>query len=534
MNSSGTKVREAAATTGPALAVVRDLFDRLHDADVGYCHWKSNEHLYAAVVGETDLDVLVDRGALTRLESVLARTGFRRFKTLGPRAYPGIESYLGLDPDTGRMVHLHLHTQLTLGERDLKGHRLPWERLLLETRVFDEVHGVHTAEPHIEAVLLAVRLALKLRLRDRITQLRGRPPVNAGHRRELAWLAERIDPTRLQTLGEELLGPDAAALLPRFFRSEGPAWADLRALRRRSHPPLDDFRTFPPLEARGRRLAREALRYSARLARTRRPKAVPRRRVLPQGGLVVAVIGPDGCGKSTVTTTLANWLSAEIDAFRLYLGNGKGPARTGRRVLETAAGVVRSVKRRLSGGGDRGRGSDSAAGAGTAEGSASKPRERWRGQPSGRVRAVGEALWIMALAHERRGRLRMARRGRNLGMVVVCDRFPQRQYVGLNDGAWVGHWKDHDRWLFRMAARAEEAGLHDPGMPAPDLVLRLNVPLERAVERRPDVAPERLAEKAALCRQLRYPPTTRVVEIDAGQPLEAVLRDVKMAVWESL
>jgi hypothetical protein len=82
-------------------------------------------------------------GAAPRTSNrILADTGFRRFMAPPLQAYPAVEDYLGFDHATGRLVHLHLHYQLTLGQRHLKGYRLPWESQLLGTRHFDTRYGL--------------------------------------------------------------------------------------------------------------------------------------------------------------------------------------------------------------------------------------------------------------------------------------------------------------------------------------------------------------------------------------------------------
>ena len=121
------------------LGVLTRLFARLHAEHIRYCHWKSNEHLRATMLGATDVDLLVDRAAAQRLAAILTETTtFKRFVAKPGLGYPGIEDYVGFDEATGTLTHLHLHYQLTLGERFLKGHRLPWEELVLATRVLDE------------------------------------------------------------------------------------------------------------------------------------------------------------------------------------------------------------------------------------------------------------------------------------------------------------------------------------------------------------------------------------------------------------
>ena len=156
------KTTSSSSPTG-SLAVLRALFERLHEADIRYCHWKSNEHLRASFTGATDVDVLFDRRAIVPLTRILGETNFKRFVVKPGRGYPGIEDYVGFDAATGTLTHLHVHYQLTLGEKFLKGHRLPWEELYLATRVWDEEFGLYVADPHVELVALLVRAVMKLR-----------------------------------------------------------------------------------------------------------------------------------------------------------------------------------------------------------------------------------------------------------------------------------------------------------------------------------------------------------------------------------
>lgn len=506
------------AVAAPVLGAVTDLFDRLHAAGIRYCHWKSNEHLRATMTGATDIDVLVDRAAIQPLARALADTTFKRFTTVGWRSYPAIESYLGLDGDSGKLLHLHLHYQLTLGERHLKGYRLPWEEVLLATRQWDGASRIYVADPHLELLLLVVRAALKLRLRDLLLAAVGRPYVRGGALREFRWLAGRVQGDRLGEVAESLVGARAAALLRTMLGGGPPTLTQLRAFGRAVRPPLAAYRTFGPVAARRRRWAREWAGRAVALGR-RTGFLVPTRRVLPQGGLLVAVVGADGSGKSTVTEAITRWLSADLDAVRLYFGNGKGAISLPRRLLELVAAVAR---RRA-----RARGRPPAG-----ERIVAAPPRRARGES--RLRDWGDLLWILALTRERLMRFRRLARARNLGMVVICDRFPQAQFPGLNDGPWLGHWLRHASPLRRAAARRELAAIRLADLHAPDLVVKLHVPLHAAQQRRPDIATEHLVQKAQQVSALRFPATSHVVDIDASQPLERVLLDVKRALWARL
>jgi thymidylate kinase len=117
-------------------------------------------------------------------------------------------------------------------------------------------------------------------------------------------------------------------------------------------------------------------------------------------------------------------------------------------------------------------------------------------------------------------------------MVVICDRFPQTQFPGLNDGPWLGHWLRHPSSVRQAVARRELAAIRSAEQQAPDLVVKLHVPLHTAQARRPNTPTEQLARKAQQIRALQYPGAGRIVDIDASQPLERVLLDVKRALWE--
>jgi len=508
----------ASAAATPALRTVTDLLDRLHAEGIRYCHWKSNEHLRPTLAGTTDIDILVDRAATQPLGRVLAATPFKHFTTVAWRSYPAIESYLGLDPDSGKLLHLHVHYQLTLGERYLKGYRLPWEELLLSTRRWDEASGIYLADPHLELVLLTVRLALKLHLRDRALAVLGRRYLRRSPLREFRWLVARIERDRLRDLAGSLVGRRATELLLAMVNDGMPSVQRLIAFRRSVRPRLGTYRTYRPFTAWRLRWTREWTERLVALGR-RLGFLVPTRRVVPQGGLLVAFVGADGSGKSTVTAAITRWLSADLDAVRLYFGNGKGARSLPRRLLELVAALVRRTTRRH---------------AVPPAGGPSRPAPAGRGTGRSRLRDWGDLLWILALTRERRLKFRWARHARNRGLVVICDRFPQSQLPGLNDGPWLGHWLRDPSLFRRMAARRELAAIRLAEQCAPDLVVKLHVPIRTAQERRPAIDATQLVRKAEQIAALQYPGTPQVVDIDATQPLERVLLDVKRALWACL
>ena len=312
LSSTQQSPRQPSRAPNPAaLGLLTDLLRRLHVEEIRYCQWKSNEHLDASMQGTTDLDVLVHRNDARRLERVLAEADFKPFGKLSGPDYPGIEDYLGCDPDTGRLSHFHVHYQLTLGEKFLKGYWLRWEDTALATRVWDEEHGLYVIDPHLETLLLVTRASIKLRARDFLLAAAGYAYVRGGLLSELRWLTRRLQGDRLRAVARPLIGERAAALLSDIVTAPAPSIRQLMEFRRRARPRLSTHRLYGPLGALGRRWVREA--SWAWVALVNRVRGLTKRstRVSPQGGLTVCVTGrqSDATG---VAKRLISWLAPEL------------------------------------------------------------------------------------------------------------------------------------------------------------------------------------------------------------------------------
>lgn len=510
-----TRIEEAAVTTStPTLQVLHDLFDRLHAEEIRYCHWKSNEHLRASFTGATDVDVLFDRRAIVPLTRILGETNFKRFVVKPGRGYPGIEDYVGFDAASGVLTHLHVHYQLTLGEKFLKGHRLPWEEVYLSTRVWNEEFGLYVTDPHVELIALLVRAVMKLRARDGLLELAGTPYFRGGLRRELRWLQRRVEPQRLLEIGTQLVGEPAARLLPELAGRAQPGVRALRAFGRRVQPSLDEYRLFVTSDAVRQMATRELGVVWWKLRNWYRGAPTKSTRTLPHGGLTVAILGADGAGKSTLTASLAEWLSREVAVVTTYGGSGKGSATLPRRMLQSLGAVRRGLARTRAAGGPAPSG-----------GAARRPVTA----PS-----LARAVWVLALARERRRRALAARRARGLGMIVVSDRLPQSQFPGQNDGPRLGAWLETGSAPVRAAARREREAFRLAELTPPDVVIKLHVSPEVAARRKPETPDEQVRTGIDMVRRLRFPPTTRVVDLDAEQPLPQVLLAAKQAIWDAI
>ncbi|HEY7685126.1 MAG TPA: hypothetical protein VH833_03355 [Gemmatimonadales bacterium] len=505
-----------AADVATALGVLRRMFERFHADGIRYCHWKSNQHLQASMVGKTDVDILVDRRAIVPLTKILGETNFKRFVVKPGRGYPGIEDYVGFDTASGTLTHLHVHYQLTLGEKFLKGHRLPWEELFLSSRIRDTEHDIYIAEPNLELVVLIVRAVMKLRARDAVMETFGKPYIGGGMLRELRWLAERSDRARLIEVGTRLVGERAARLLPDMLDGKRPSVGQLRAFGRQAEPRLSEYRLYGTATAVRQMATREWGIIWWKVKNWYLGAPTKSTRTLPQGGLTVAFLGADGAGKSTLTEEIAEWLSREVAVVITYGGSGKGSASLPRRLLQGLAALRRRVVRPRS------------------VIVAAPPTQ---GEEPGRRDkniSLARLVWVLSLARERRRRALQARRAKGRGMIVLSDRLPQSQFPGWNDGPRLTRWLEMGSWVRRRAARMEQAAFRLAELSPPDLVVKLHVSPEVASRRKPETPQEQLRTGIDMVRRLQFPATTRVLDMDAEQPLDQVLLQAKRAVWESI
>ena len=117
-------------------------------------------------------------------------------------------------------------------------------------------------------------------------------------------------------------------------------------------------------------------------------------------------------------------------------------------------------------------------------------------------------------------------------MIVICDRYPQSQIVGSNDSPRLSRWLGHRSAMLRALATWEEQAYREAIVSPPDLVVKLHVTPEVAALRKPDMPRDALPRRVEVIKKLTFPPPTRVVDIDAGQPMSQVLQQIKQAIWQ--
>lgn len=214
---------------------------------------------------------------------------------------------------------------------------------------------------------------------------------------------------------------------------------------------------------------------------------------------LIALVGSDGSGKSTVGDALLAWMRTRRPTVLHHLGKQTG-------------GIGRAIKRwPLLGGRIEG---------GIAERADFAQRER---RPD-----LVTALVVYAFSMRRVRRFRAMLADRARGLAVLADRFPQVEVPGPMDGLGLAAVAGAGGMLGSLARR-EHRRYAWMAAHRPDLVIRLNVDLATALARKPDHRPSSLARKIHDMPLLTFGGAP-VLDLDATRPLDEVIDRAKAAI----
>jgi thymidylate kinase len=478
----------------------------LNREKISYCYWKSVRRVDLAMSGRADLDLLVARSDQHRMQQILIQHDFKLFPSIYASNHPAIFSFIGFNPASGALLHIHLHTELATGEPLLRNYRIPWEDAVLARAQSHPTYAVRVLDPACEALLLVVRTCLELQPIDPVA-LRSRREKAQRFELDRRSLVRFLDRSELRQTAASLCGTELSGqLADAVFNDE--RLEDQSPLHRRVKAYLAPYRTYNTVEARLRAVGRAAIWAFGHANGSLLYLPRPWNRRAPGGGSVIAVVGVDGSGKSTVTKAMAAWLRPEVDVMPVYFGTGAGRPSMVLRPLKWIAPAVSRLIKHKSRGSSHGNSSD---------------------RHLGMAYTLLLTGWALAVALDKRKKLVQARRAANRGLIVIADRYPQSEIPAYNDGPLLQHLNGVPRLVRRLEARAYELAHRMP----PDLVIKLKVTPETAAKREPDMNPTVIRQRVLDLDQLKFP-GGHIVDVDAERPLADVIHTVKCAVWRRL
>jgi thymidylate kinase len=223
---------------------------------------------------------------------------------------------------------------------------------------------------------------------------------------------------------------------------------------------------------------------------------------------VIAVIGCDGAGKSTLTGDLYASLCDDHVTKRLYLGQDSG------NILQAVLSVPligpmlgRYLSRRSK-------------------------RAHGRGDQPARPDAL-TALVVHLLSRWRYSKFRRMLALQRQGAIVIVDRYPQAEATGFYfDGPGLALADNMSRFVRWLAVR-EQKLYREMATYVPALLIRLNIDAETAYARKPDHRLKVLREKARVLPTLAFN-AAPLLDLDATDPYAQVLRTATEAAKAAL
>jgi len=220
--------------------------------------------------------------------------------------------------------------------------------------------------------------------------------------------------------------------------------------------------------------------------------------VPPAGhGAIIAVVGCDGSGKSTLTGDLLTRIGQEHEAELIYLGQGSG------NILIWILGIPligkplgRYLKNR------------------------SKKAHDKEDKASSQDATTALVMYLLSRWRNHKFK-RMLKRSR-IGVTIIADRYPQAETPGFYyDGTGLANAPEAGgfvRWLARRELRLyQKMASH-----LPDLLIRLNIDAETAHARKPDHKLAMLQDKTRVIPTLAFN-GANILDLDGTAPYDEVL-----------
>lgn len=486
---------------------IQKLVEELNMNGIRYCHWKSNLSLSKSLSGQSDVDLLINREDASIFRTILSVLCFRPAVDKNGESFPSIEHYFALDEESGVLVHVHAYFRVITGDSLSKNYRFPIEGMLLQNTRMEGSIPVLTKSA--ELIVFTLRIMLKhtslvelillarywKQVKQEIHWLLETTPIDETLRLVHHWLPS-LDPDLFSECVEALKA--RASLFRRIFlglrlQSQVRIYARHSAIRAW----LIGIQKFTAMLLRRLTQSQKAL--------------IPR-----SGGAVIAFVGPEATGKSTLIAEMSNWLGEHFAVEKIHAGKPKST------VLTAIPNLLVPALRSLFPGSR----STQLEARYLYEEQPEKPRTSY---------PLIFAIRSVLLAYDRRSLLSRAYSQAANGTVVLCDRYPSLQHGAPDSPQLTQLPISTNRYSIRRRLARIEARLYRQ-IPPPDLVIYLSAPLEVALSRnasRGKKEPEDYVRRRhARSSNLEF--ETSVYQLSTNQPFDRTILEAKKAIWNAL
>lgn len=474
------------------LDISKSFFNYLESQYIRYCHWKSNNNLDKALNGETDLDLLVHPEDKEKFYKSVLKFNIKQILSPPNKQFPNMEDWLGFDFKTGKLIHLHIHYKLILGQRYIKNHHLPLEDLFFNNLILKK--GVYIPCPELELLILIIRAHMKI---DAISILkhfindslsRAYTAFPKAIEVEFSNLIATIDISKFYTILFKTKIPIQPEIFTDFikkFTSNKLKAIDIIITRKRILNLLQEFRRDKGKYSRIKYIGL-VIRNSKIISRVMKQ---PKKRLLERGK-TFSIVGADGSGKSTLVKGLHEWLSWKLDVKKRYFGIPKN------RLIKFASFLIRGFR---------------------------KVKIIWI------AKMIENFLWLYIA----RTRYCVSIADTNTeykGIISITDRFPLKDFYIMDEPMDGPRIHSGNSSLQDILSLKEKKYYNKISIP--NTIFILQIPFEELRKRKSDLDYEIHKKKSDAVNKIKADKIKYL--IDANKSYEIVLLNIKKKIWEKI
>lgn len=424
-----------------------DLFKAFEECNVEYVHWKSNAFLHQAISSAEDLDVLVNKRKYCKVVEVLGRLGFKRAEALSSSLHPGTEHYYGFDRDSGRLVHFHCYFSIISGDSLVKNFRMPIESMLLE----NSRKHLDISIPQAESEYISLILRCALKQSTIVERILFKRDINRI-RDEYLWLEKDIELTRVEEILTQYLPfitLEDIKTASKVITNDLSTWHKYQIYRAISDK-MSSFKRYNSIL-----FSTHSYRLTFKLVYNRLVKQKGAMK-LNSGGAMIALVGPQATGKSTISAFITKWLGNEFSVRVVH--TGKPPSTLLTYLPNKALPFARKMfpNKRSSYIETKGNKKDSYS--------------------------LIHIFRILCLAYDRKSLLLKLHRKVAEGTIVFTDRYPTSIPGAIDSRHFTNDEISNQKSVLKKYLMQLETKIYSQ-IPEPDCAIQLTVPVEVAIER---------------------------------------------------
>jgi len=477
---------------------IKEFIQELNDKKIDYVHWKSNTNIEKVLIGDDDLDILVNPKDKYNI--------YRVFKELNIiRAYSEKDSwqneifhYFGLDIEEGKMIHIHLHFLLEVGYDFDKSFNLPIvERYIASKELYK--NSIYIPSVENEYILLIIRLILKNGIISFLLTLptswwglyRKKSKIGGSAYKEYIDLRDRSKKEEIERLLDSTFNFIDKRLFYRLERiveknnSLGSYfWGEERlrkALKEYSyHSMVTSF--FKSL-------------YRINIIRLRKlfNNKIKLKKIPANGGRIFAFVGGDGAGKSSNIEKLSSILNHHYFVETIHIGR---PNYRGKTKEYFWGRQIRNIGKVLMKFG---------------------------------ANSLGKALNYLGLAVEREEAFKKAKKIKSKGGIVILDRMPLKGVTAM-DAPRIKKEFGENRYKF-LANFEEKIYSNFNGI---DRLIALKLNPKIALTRRLEDDKDELLIRSGQIWEYDFSKIDNATVIDTENSFKYVEKEILKSIWNSI